>query len=245
MPGGGRRSNKDMEDNSNETTTNNDLAILITNLTLKIDRLEKSLTEKVDHNTQEIADTKLSVSTNTSRLDSLEELVAKHTDSITDLSTNLDDLQNRSLRKTLIFKNIAKSNDEVSWTDTKNVLTKIIHDLQPEVLREKIYKQIERAHRGKASKEYDGPPFIYALFTNWCFSEQVKELFQTESMNNNSTIYVSQMFSKSVTARRAKAFEHRRELRKATPTVKSHVKFPAVLMVKYDGETKYKTLQSF
>jgi len=246
MPGPARKSNqtKDSCDASNTEISNNELAKLIT---VRIDELEESLNKKVLSNQKDIATNSDNITANSSRIDKLESVIAEQADKISELNTDLDDVQNRALRKTLIFKNIPKKREEVTWADTKNVLTNYISKLfDTEITpREKIYKQIERAHRGKSSSEYDGPPFIFVQFSNWSFSEKVKELFLNDSINNNSKIYVSQMFSKSVTARRVQAFDYRKELKQKSPTMKCHIRYPATLMIKYEGEDVYKKNKVF
>ena len=58
---------------------------------------------------------------------------------ITELETEIKDLKKKSLRKTLIFKNIKyQQADESSWSDTKLVLIDQISRVLPETSKEGI-----------------------------------------------------------------------------------------------------------
>ena len=58
---------------------------------------------------------------------------------ITELEIEIKDLKKKSLRKTLIFKNIKyQQADESSWSDTKLVLTDQISRVLPETSKEEI-----------------------------------------------------------------------------------------------------------
>ena len=65
-----------------------------------------------------------------------------------DRNDEIEDLRNRSLRNTLIFKNLPEEKNE-TWEDTCRVLTKFIHSkLDLPYDKEFIDGQISRAHRG-------------------------------------------------------------------------------------------------
>ena len=58
---------------------------------------------------------------------------------ITELEIEIKDLKKKSLRKTLIFKNIKyQQADESSWSDTKLVLIDQISRVLPETSKEEI-----------------------------------------------------------------------------------------------------------
>ena len=60
----------------------------------------------------------------------------------------LEDLRNRSMRSTLIFKNIDQKANE-SWEDTSNILAEfLISEVNLTYIYEEIEMQISRAHRG-------------------------------------------------------------------------------------------------
>ena len=56
----------------------------------------------------------------------LNETVSNQAIIINQLDVEIEDLKNRSLRKTLVFRNIKKEQSEKTWDDTKMVLAKEI-----------------------------------------------------------------------------------------------------------------------
>ena len=69
--------------------------------------------------------------------------------------------KNRSLRQTLIFKNIKyQQADESSWCDTKSVLINQISRVLPEPSKEEISKNIDTAQRihSKGTSSNGSPP---------------------------------------------------------------------------------------
>ena len=103
---------------------------------------------------------------------------------ITELEIEIKDLKKKSLRKTLIFKNIKyQQADESSWSDTKLVLIDQISRVLPETSKEEISKNIERAHRvhSKGTSSNGSPPYLVVKMVNWEFSEKVKSAFIQEN----------------------------------------------------------------
>ena len=88
---------------------------------------------------------------------------------------------------------------ENSWSDIKKVLT--------EPSKEEIATNIERAHRVQGNSETSGkqskntPPYLVAKIVNWEFSERIKSAFIVENQNGSSRVFISQMYSKSLTYR--------------------------------------------
>ena len=64
-----------------------------------------------------------------------------------ELKSELDDIKNRGLRKTLIFRNIPQTKSKESWDETKLTLAKEIKVIMPDVADDMITTKIERAHR--------------------------------------------------------------------------------------------------
>ena len=60
------------------------------------------------------------------RLAELNETVSNQAILIHQLDIEVEDLKNRSLRKTLVFRNIKKQKSKKTWDDTKMVLAKEI-----------------------------------------------------------------------------------------------------------------------
>ena len=105
---------------------------------LKLDKIEKDTEEsriKTSKNSDEIEGLKFQISDQN-------EQISKQNKTISKL-----ELKNRSLRKTLIFKNIKHQVNENSWSDTNKVLIDEISKVLTEASKEEIATNIERAHR--------------------------------------------------------------------------------------------------
>ena len=105
---------------------------------LKLDKIEKDTEEsriKTSKNSDEIEGLKFQISDQN-------EQISKQNKTISKL-----ELKNRSLRKTLIFKNIKHQVNENSWSDTNKVLIDEISKVLTEASKEEIAANIERAHR--------------------------------------------------------------------------------------------------
>ena len=82
---------------------------------------------------------------------------------IRSLLGDIDNLKNRSLRKTLIFKNIPyNSNSENSWNETKNVLAAEIAKVIPNTTSEVAVNFIEKYHLITSTTKREGPPYLVA-----------------------------------------------------------------------------------
>ena len=80
---------------------------------------------------------------------------------------------------------------------------------------------------------------------SWEFSERVKSVFMQENQNGRSQVFVSQIYSKSLTPRQKQALKHRYEMKQEEPSVQGYIRYPATLMVKRPGEKKYKVERGF
>ena len=111
------------------------------------------------------------------RLAELNETVSNQAITIHQLDIQVEDLKNRSLRKTLVFRNIKKQQSEKTWDHTKMVLVnKISKDVQ-DFSKEEIIKNIERAHRvltANRNPSATAPPFLVAKITNSDMSEKIE-----------------------------------------------------------------------
>ena len=85
----------------------------------------------------------------------------------------LEEFKSRSMRKTLVFRNIRQPQQRESWDQTKQTLAKEILNVVPELDKDFIISKIERAHRSKGNNYGTILPVI-AKFSDWTFSEQVK-----------------------------------------------------------------------
>ena len=76
-------------------------------------------------------------------------------------------------------------------------------------------------------------------------SEKIKSAIIKANQESKSAVFVSQMYSKSLTERRNAALKYRADLKEQDPSVQGHVKFPAILMIKHTGERKYSLEKEF
>ena len=114
---------------------------------LKLDKIEKDTEEsriKTSKNSDEIEGLKFQISDQN-------EQISKQNKTISKL-----ELKNRSLRKTLIFKNIKHKFNENSWTGIRKVLIDEISKVLTEAFKEEIATNIERVHRIKNNSETSG-----------------------------------------------------------------------------------------
>ena len=157
-----------------------------------------------------------------------------------ELTDELEDSKNRSMRKTLVFRNIRQPQQRESWDQTKQTLANEILNVMPELDKDYIISKIERAHRAKGNNYGTILPVI-AKFSDWTFSEQVKSSFirAAKDKKDETPIIVSQMYSAALTKRCNNAMIKQKELRKDDHRIQAYVKYPAVLMVKYPGESVY------
>ena len=176
---------------------------------LKLDKIEKDTEEsriKSSKNSDEIEGLKFQISDQS-------EQISRQNETISELKNKIEELKNRSLRKTLIFKNIKHQVNENSCSDTKNVLIDEISKVLTEASKEEIARNIERAYRVQNNSETrnrsnNTPPLLVAKIANWEFSERIKSAFIVKNQNGNSRVFVSQMYSKSLTLRRNQALKH-------------------------------------
>ena len=150
----------------------------------------------------------------------------------------IEDLRNRSMRSTLIFKNIKEEHKE-TWEDTTRILTNyIVDELGLEYTHDEIDFQLSRSHRGTPDAEGDtnetstnhrGPRPIYAQFVNWRIAEEIRSKVIYMHSRKQSKVVVNQMFSKELTKRRNTALSKRKELLQETPNLQIRLDYPAVL----------------
>ena len=164
------------------------------------------------------------------------------------LEEEIEDLKNRSLRTTLIFRNISKTQNEKSWEDTKETLANQILKVIPDFSENEVYYNIERAHKqplNQNSKSKYKTPVIIPKVANWSFPEKVKSGFIEALRNRDTQAMVSQMYSKKLSERKNKALEYRKELKQKNPTIQAYIKYPAILMIKKGTDNKYRTEKEF
>ena len=148
----------------------------------------------------------------------------------------LEDLRNRSMRSTLIFKNIKEERKE-TWEDTARILTNfIVEDLKLSYRYDEIDNQISRAHCGSSEDSHDnqtdhqGHRAIYAQFVNWRTAEEIRNRVIELNSKKQTPVIVNQMFSKELTKRRNQALKKRKEVLQNDNELQIKLEFPAKLM---------------
>ena len=161
------------------------------------------------------------------------------------------------MRKTLVFRGVNEELNE-NWATTEHKLIEIIKEnttFSPQVAD----RIIERAHRVKRSFNNNNnsnnnnnnnfrtsaPPLIFAKFYDWKDAQRILDEFRNNNLRNNSKIYVDQLYSPLLSARRNEALTLRKELKAEKKIISGYIAYPAILMVKKTGDTKYSKHQSF
>ena len=164
----------------------------------------------------------------------------------------LEDLRNRSMRSTLIFKDIKEERKE-TWEDTARILTNfIVEDLKLSYRYDEIDNQISRAHRGSSEDSNDnqtnhqGHRAIYAQFVNWRTAEEIQNRVIELNFKKQTPVIVNQMFSKELTKRQNQALNKQKEILQNDNELQIKLEFPAKLMSrnKYT-KGKWEILQTF
>ena len=238
-------SRKIKESCSRNDTTLDDIKAVINGMFDEVSEKLDSIEKKFDNTTKEIylklenieEDTEVSrikTSKNSNETKGLNfqisdqnKQISKQSETKSELESEIEELKNRSLRKTLIFKKIKHQANK----GTKKVLIDKISKVLTEASKVEIATNIERAHQVRSSettgKRYNNtPPYLAAKIANWEFSERIKSAFIVESQNGNSRAFVSQMYSKSLILRQNQTLKHQYEL-KGDPSIQGYVRYPA------------------
>ena len=168
----------------------------------------------------------------------------------------IDDLRNRSMRNTLIFRNLPEENNE-TWEDTCGLLGSYIYSkLNLPYDQDTIDSQISRAHRGSEEKKSrnvvedsnprQGPKPVFAQFVNWRFAEEVKAGIIKLNAQKRTNVTVNNMYSKELTARKNEALKRRREMIKNNKNIHVRLDYPAMLKSKKKGTREnWVTVENF
>ena len=172
----------------------------------------------VETNLSLISENAEMITPHTFDIDSLNKRIVDLENHLKIFQDDLDDTRNRSLRKSLIFRNIKQESQRESWGTTKRIMANEIHRVIPHRYPEKILSKTEKAHWSKENQspvsQHNKVPPIIAKFTNWRFTEGIKTSLINAAKNsrNNHIVYLSQMYSAVVTNRRNEAMKVRKQL---------------------------------
>ena len=238
-------SRKIKESCSRNDTTLDDIKAVINGMFDEVSEKLDSIEKKFDNTTKEIylklenieKDTEVSrikTSKNSNETKGLNfqisdqnKQISKQSETKSELESEIEELKNRSLRKTLIFKKIKHQANK----GTKKVLIDKISKVLTEASKVEIATNIERAHQVRSSETTgkrcnNTPPYLAAKIANWEFSERIKSAFIVENQNGNCRVFVSQMYSKSLILRQNQTLKHQYEL-KGDPSIQGYVRYPA------------------
>ena len=129
------------------------------------------------------------------------------------------------------------------------VLTNDISKNVQDFSMEEITKNIERAHRvttaNRNPSATSASPFLAAKITNQDMSETIKSTIIKANQVGKLAVFVSQMYSKSLTERRNATLKYQADLKEQDLSIQGYVKFPATPMIKGTGEKKYSLVKEF
>ena len=174
---------------------------------------------------------------------------------VTGTLMEIDDLRNRSMRNTLIFRNLPEENNE-TWEDTCGLLGSYIYSkLNLPYNQDTIDSQISRTQRGSEEKSRNvvedsnprqGPKPVFAQFVNWHFAEEVKAGIIKLNAQKRTNITINNMYPKERTARRNEAFKRRQEMAKNNKNIHVRLDYPAALKSKKKGTREnWVTVENF
>ena len=144
------------------------------------------------------------------------------------------------MRKTLFFRNIRQPQQREKWYQAKQTLANEILNVIPELDKNFMTSKTERPHRAEGNNYGTILPVI-AKFLDWTFPEQAKSSFikAAKDKKDKTPIIVSQIYSAALTKWWNNALIKRKELRRDDHQIHAYVKYPAVLLVRYPGESVY------
>ena len=170
--------------------------------------------------------------------DNMKNEIARCTALLSEKDEEIEDLRNRQMRKTLVFKGIKESDAEKSWDDTEQSLIMTIKEACTEFPDDAI----ERCHRVQ-KKRYSrtGSRDIVAQFYSWKDAEKVRQEFAKKNSRDRSFgVFCSQKYGPRTTFRQNLAMKLRKDLITSNEYAKAYVAYPAKLMVaKGKRDTNY------
>ena len=242
-----------------------------TNLTKRIDELSSRITNterdivKLDRKVQ---DAKALANGTNFELNKLKDTVAQQKKAISMLERDLDDVQGRIRRKTLIFRGIPEGLEKPGgWKHCKKLILQFLRDH----FRICHNVEIERAHRSPSyiKPHSTGPRPIIVAFLRWEDTNHILSLapkvlrenplqLETETPDScqasrqaevegaeqsrrkkSAYIYIDQMYSPKITLLRQKALQKRKELIKENPSWVITLKYPPRIFVKKHENDRY------
>ena len=154
-------------------------------------------------------------------------------------------IHDEQLRNSMTVCGVKKGPNETYWKGTKATLATALAGLTGEEYSQRYWiRALQRAHRGK---ETEGKiPVIHCKFVSWADHDMVMNLFRgDDAVPNPDKLEFYEKFSDHTDDRRKKAVVKRTAVRANDKSIKSYIKYPADVMVKKPGETRYTCVQKF
>ena len=165
----------------------------------------------------------------------------------------LEDLRNRSMRSTFVFKNISEEPNE-TWEYTYHILSNFTTaKLDLSYTKEFIDSIISRAHHRVEKEERNndhqhqwGNKPIFVQFVNWHIAEEIKSKVIQLNAQKRKKVVVNQMYLKVLTIRRNNALQRWHEIFEENGSIQIKLVYPAILKFKNKGpKNKWETLDVF
>ena len=119
-----------------------------------------------------------------------------------------------------------------------NEISKNMQDLSKGEITKNIEQDCWDTTANRNPSATSAPPFLIAKITNRDLSEKIKFAIIKANQEAKSAVFVSQMYSKSLTERRNAALKNRADLKEQDQSIQGYLRFPATLMIKRNGERK-------
>jgi len=170
---------------------------------------------------------------------------------MTALEEKVEERTNRQLRKTIVIKGVPeKPKDQTpeTWEESRVKIANEIAKVCTDVSEDDAYMMIERAHRSSPNPHYTGndPRPIFAAVAFWPDTVKITDAFRAKNIEDkHHKVKVDYKYGPLTTKRRSLAMQERRKMKDNREIVSAFVAYPARLMVKRPGETKYSLAKDF
>ena len=213
----------------------------------KVEKAILNISEKCTKLNEEMTAVLHKAGTNKDSIENLREELESRDKKIDMLEREIDDLCNRSMRKTLVFRGLPEKADGAdTWQNVWKFLLKFLALYDPDI----AHLSIDRAHRSAQKidphkSKSPRPRPVFAEFVSWQDASRVlmmatkigKMPYEFEGHEYN--ISLEQMVSKSVMEKRQTVLKVRKYLMNENPNWLASLRFPAILMVNESEEKQY------
>ena len=163
---------------------------------------------------------------------------------------DVEDVRNRQMRKTLVFKNIPESEEEKKngWAGAEKALVDTMLATDMNLDEDQAYDLIERCHRGaRAQNRQNHPRDIICQFHTWKDSQLTLTAFAKKNASDrNFKKFCNQKYGPLTNARRNMAMVERKRLLEKGDIAKGYVAYPAKLFTAANKrDSNYKLQKDF